>query len=556
MLRNLKGDLFGGITAGVVALPLALAFGVQSGLGAAAGLYGAIILGFFAAILGGTATQISGPTGPMTVVAASLVGMVTIHYGSLELAMGAILITFLMAGLIQIAFGLLRLGQYVRYIPYPVLSGFMSGIGVIIISLQLFPLIGLSSPKTLTQVLVEFPASLGMANPEALLLAVITILIIYLLPLITKTIPGSLVALIVGTLAAYVFNLEVPVIGDMPKGLPSLNLGAYAKLSFSDLGFLIGPAVTLAGLGAIDTLLTSVVADNVTHTRHDSNKELIGQGAGNAIASFFGGLPGAGATMRTLVNVKSGGRTRLSGVFHSLLLVLAMLGLGAYVAMIPFAVLAGVLVTVGIGIIDKKGLLDLIHIPRADAATLIVVLLLTVFIDLLQAVGVGMIIASILFMKRAGDLVESGTNLSPSNIDDREIPWDDESELEPKTLEKIYIQRLDGPVFFGAVTRFRQQMESVPEGAKVVIIRMRKVPYIDQSGLYAIETAVQDLQERGVIVIFTIIQPQVMYMFQKTNLVPGLVAESLCFKTFEDCAHWLNHWAANEANGSVESRAV
>lgn len=546
MFRHIKGDIFGGITAGVVALPLALAFGVQSGLGAAAGLYGAIILGFIASLLGGTPLQISGPTGPMTVVAASLAGMVAAHYGSLELGLGAVLLTFFLAGLCQIIFGLLRLGQYVRYIPYPVLSGFMSGIGVIIISLQLFPLIGLSSPSTLTSVLSEFPSSLGQANPQALILAALTILIIYLLPLLTKAIPGSLAALVIGTILAAVFGMDVPVIGEMPTGLPHFQLATLAKIQFSDLAFLIGPAITLAGLGAIDTLLTSVVTDNVTHTRHNSNKELIGQGTGNAIASLFGGLPGAGATMRTLVNVNSGGKTRLSGVIHSLILVLALLGLGCYVAMIPFSVLAGVLVTVGIGIIDRKGLADLFLIPKADALTLLVVLLLTVFIDLLQAVGVGMIIASVLFMKRAGDLVESGTHLTASSVDDREIPWDDESELKTETLKQIYIQRLDGPVFFGAITRFKQLMESVPPEVKVVIIRMRKVPYVDQSGLYAIETSVQDLQSRGMTVAFTIIQPQVMYMFRKINLVPGLVPESMCFKTFEDCARWLNVWVTPE----------
>jgi len=540
MFRNIRGDLFGGITAGVVALPLALAFGVQSGLGAEAGLYGAIILGFIAAVFGGTPVQISGPTGPMTVVAASLAGMVAGHYGSLELGVGAVILTFFLSGLIQIGFGLIRLGQYVRYIPYPVLSGFMSGIGVIIIALQLFPMIGLSSPGTLTAVLTSFPSALPEANSSALLLAGITIAIIYTMPAITKAIPGSLAALILGTLVAYLAHLDVPIIGSMPQGLPELKLSNLAHLSFSDLGFLIGPAVTLAGLGAIDTLLTSVVADNVTHTKHDSNRELIGQGAGNALAALFGGLVGAGATMRTLVNVNSGGKTRLSGVIHSIVLVLALIGLGKFVALIPFSVLAGVLITVGIGIIDRKGLADLFLIPRADAVTLIVVLLLTVFIDLLQAVGVGMIIASVLFMKRAGDLVDSGTHLSPSSVDDREIPWDDENELNPGLLKKIFIQRLDGPVFFGAITRFRQQMESVPHEAELVIIRMRKVPYVDQSGLYAIETAVEELQKRGITVAFTIIQPQVMYMFRKINLIPGLVPEKLCFKTFEDCAHWVN----------------
>ncbi len=539
-LKVTKGDVFGGLTAGVVALPLALAFGVQSGMGAVAGLYGAIFLGICASAFGGTPSQISGPTGPVVVVTASVVSMFIAKMGSLEAAMGAILFTFVLTGVFLALFGVLRLGQYIRYIPYPVLSGFMSGIGIIIISTQLFPLIGQDSPQGIITIYKDFPVALADINISALLLAVVTIAIVYLTPKVSKVLPGPLVALVVVTLCNYFIKLNVPLIGEIPTGIPAPDARIFGGITFENFLLAIAPALTIAGLSAIDTLLTSVVADNLTKTRHHSNKELIGQGIGVALAGIFGGIPGSGAAMRTLVNIRNGGRNKSSGIIHGVLLIAILLGLGSLVKWIPLSVLAGILVTVGIGIIDKKGIKDLRVIPKADAATLVVVLLLTVFVNLLQAVGIGMIIASILFMKRAGDLVESRTTSTPSQITDKEIPWDDEKDLKPETLNRIYIQRLDGPVFFGGINKFNLQMASIPDHAEVVIIRMRLVPFLDQSGLYAIENAVRNLQERGITVAFTIIQPQPLYMMERINLVPGLVPKDLCFPTFEDCSAWIN----------------
>jgi sulfate permease, SulP family len=313
------------------------------------------------------------------------------------------------------------------------------------------------------------------------------------------------------------------------------------------------PGLTLAGLGAIDTLLTSVVADNITGTRHKSNRELIGQGIGNTISGLFGGIPGAGATMRTVVNVKSGGKTKLSGMFHSLLLLGVLLGLGPFVSYIPLSVLAGVLITVGIGIIDFKGLKDLFRIPRADAVVLIIVLLLTVFVDLLQAVGIGMVIASVLFMKRASDLVDSGISSRPIDSFDKEMPWEDEKDLSPELQESIYIQRLDGPIFFGSVNKFQDVMASVPDHSKIVIIRMKKVSFMDQSGLYALESSVRSLKERGKVVLMTIIQPQPLYMMERTHLIPDLIPHQHTFKTFEDCAQWLKKHLTLQTKAGQES---
>jgi SulP family sulfate permease len=300
------------------------------------------------------------------------------------------------------------------------------------------------------------------------------------------------------------------------------------------------PALTLAGLGSIDTLLTSVVADNTTKTKHNSNRELIGQGIGNMMVGLFAGLPGAGATMRTVVNIKSGGRSRLSGVVHGIFLLAVLLGLGKVVQYVPLSVLAGILITVGIGIIDVKGFKDLLKIPRADAVVLLTVLFLTVFVDLLIAVGIGMIIACVLFMKRASDLVEGGYHSDQMTAFDKEIPWEDEKVLTDEVRSHIYIQRLNGPIFFGSITRFQEVMQSIPNDAKIVIIRMRLVSFMDQSGLYAMETAIKDLQSKGVTVLMTIIQPQPMYMLTKMKVIPNLVPEEFTFKTFEDCGRFLS----------------
>jgi SulP family sulfate permease len=406
MFTNIRGNAFGGITAGVVALPLALAFGVQSGLGAISGLYGAIAIGIIAALLGGTKTQISGPTGPMTVVAAAVVMAEIEAYGSLDAAFGTIVATFVLAGVFQILMGFAKVGGYIKYMPYPVISGFMSGIGAIIIILQIFPFFGMVSPKHIPDVFVELGSIAGSANMDAVGLALATLAIIYLFPRITKAIPSALVALIVLTVVSSMMGLNVSVIGAIPEGLPDLHLN---HIHWDHPMSIVLPALTLAALGAIDSLLTSVVADNMTKTKHQSNKELIGQGIGNMAAGMIGGIPGAGATMRTVVNINAGGTTGLSGMIHGAVLLVILLGAGPYAAMIPLPVLAGILVSVGIGIIDYRGIKHTLAVPRADAVVMYVVLIMTVLVDLLQAVAVGMTLAAMLFMKKMGVITDSST---------------------------------------------------------------------------------------------------------------------------------------------------
>ena len=533
--NNLRGDVFGGITAGVVALPLALAFGVQSGAGPVAGLYGAIAIGIFAAIFGGTSTQVSGPTGPMTVISALVIAKAIEGYGSLEAGMGFIICIFVLAGIVQILFGLLQLGAYIKYIPYPVVSGFMSGIGGIIILLQIFPFLGQASPKKVLDVITHIPNAIPLINWEAVLISSSTIAIIYLFPRFTKAVPSTLVALISMTIVTASMGLEVPVIGPIPTSLPELNLGAISNIHATDITLIVELALTLALLGAIDSLLTSVIADNITKTKHHSNRELVGQGIGNIIAGCIGGLPGAGATMRTIVNINAGGQTPLSGVAHGVLLLGTLLGLGNYAQEIPIPVLAGILITVGVGIIDYKGLRHIKSVPRTDAAVMLIVLGMTVFVDLIQAVATGLILSSILFMKQMSDQLSSEVKILPIKENCRQ--WWKEN-IPDSIAEKIYVKHFPGPIFFGFAPALQAMADSLPD-VRVVVFRMMNVPYIDQTGLYALEEVVLSLEKRNIAVVITGLKNQPYRMLQRINLVPGLIPENYLFDKVEDCIQWL-----------------
>ncbi len=544
-LRHIRGDLFGGLTAGIVALPLSLAFGEQTELGAIAGLYGAIALGFVASLFGGTYTQISGPTAPMTVVSAVVIAEAMEYAGSLEAGIPFIFATFFLAGVLESLMGVVKLGKYIRFIPYSVVSGFMSGIGFIIIITQLFPFLGVHAPAGgplgTFRALHEIPEAF---NFWSVVIAMSTIVIIYGFPRITKKVPSALVALVILTLVTFLFFkpdviLQLDSGGPVPTGLPKLQLGLFAI--FADWAHwlhIFEFALTLAFLGGIDSLLTSVVADNMTKTRHNSDQELIGQGLGNMGAALIGGLPGAGATMRTVINIRTGGKTRISGLIAGVFLVIVLLGIGPLVGHIPNAVLAGILITVGIGIIDYKGIRHLAKIPKADAIVMITVLLLTVFVDLLVAVAVGMVLAAVLFMKNISDVIENKAYSSPLQDFAREQTWTDEQNFLEKHGQHVYIKHLDGPLFFGFASRFKQMVEALPD-VRYVVIRMDRVPYVDQSGLYALEEAVQGLMDRGIRVSFTGLDGQPKDMLEGINLVPGLVSSHNCFLDFQSCANWI-----------------
>ncbi|MCY4263797.1 MAG: SulP family inorganic anion transporter, partial [Gammaproteobacteria bacterium] len=389
-MDNLKGDIYGGITAGVVALPLALAFGEASGAGPIAGLYGAIIVGFFAALFGGTGSQVTGPTGPMVVVFAGV-------YAALDGNPSLVFTTVVLAGAFQVAFGVLKLGQYIRLVPYPVISGFMSGIGCIIIALQTSRLFGHEPEGSGTiPALVEIPGAVMDPNFAALGIGVMTLIIVFNWPSsLGKWVPAPLAGLIIGTLTS-LFFVGAPILGDIPTGLPSFIM---PSLSQDALLVVVEAAFILALLGSIDSLLTSLVADNMTRTRHNSNQELIGQGVGNIAAGLFGGIASAGATMRTVINIRTGGLTKISGMLHSVLLLAIVVALAPLASIIPHTVLAAILIKTGWDIIDRAYILKAHRGPRWDLALMMLVLTLTVFVDLITAVLAGVVMASLAFVK-------------------------------------------------------------------------------------------------------------------------------------------------------------
>jgi SulP family sulfate permease len=413
---------------------------------------------------------------------------------------------------------------------------------------QIFPFFGIGAPAGgAFGTLKNIHAIPEYINFYSVGLALATIALIYITPKITKKVPSSLVALIIISLAAY-FAIDASLFtrinseGPLPTGLPDIHLG-FIKI-FTDFGSMVKVfeyAATLAALGAIDSLLTSVVADNMTKEKHNSNKELIGQGIGNIGSGLIGGLPGAGATMRTVININSGGKNRLSGVMAGVLLTAILLGLGTLVGHVPNAVLAGILITVGIGIIDYKGISHMRSIPVSDAVIMVIVLVLTVFVDLLVAVAAGMVLSSLLFMKKASDLVEEGSKAEPLNEFTPEKPWEDEKSINELVGEQIYIKHINGPLFFGASAGFQDMMKTIPD-VKVVVIRMCKVPYMDQSGLYAMEDALLELKNKGVEVVFTGLHGQAKDMLERIDIIPDLVSKEHCFDSINDCETWLkNH---------------
>ncbi len=487
--KNLRGDLFGGLTAAIVALPLALAFGVSSGAGAITGLYGAIFVGFFAALFGGTPSQISGPTGPMTVVIATVFTSLIAKNPENGVAMAFTVI--MLGGIFQILFGVLRFGQYITLMPYTVISGFMSGIGVIIILLQLGPLLGHPSGAGVVNALQSLPDFITDPNWAATGLGIITLVIVFGMPRrLNRIIPAPLLALVACTLLSFLLpeNSGLMRIGEIPTGLPKLQAPALQPAQIKDM---LGYGVMLAMLGSIDSLLTSLVADNITRTEHNSDRELIGQGIGNLISGLLGGLPGAGATMRTVVNVNAGGKTPLSGIIHALILLFILLGAGKLTQSIPLAVLAGILIKVGIDIIDWSFLRRAHRVSRRAWVIMYGVLLLTVFVDLITAVAVGAFIANLFTIKRLSDLQVKKVK-AITGPDDHDTPL---SQAEKMLLKeaggRILLFSLGGPMSFGAAKAISQQL-AIVGNYDVLILDLSDVPLLGVTASLAVENIVKE----------------------------------------------------------------
>lgn len=481
---HLRGDLMGGVTAGIVALPLALAFGEASGAGPIAGLWGAIFVGFFAALFGGTGSQISGPTGPMVVVFAGVFATLS---GDPSLVFAAVVL----AGLLQIVMGALNLGQYIRLVPYPVVSGFMSGIGVIIIALQLSRLFGHEPEGGGTvPALAAIPGAVAAPVWPALAIGALALAIVFCWPKSWgKWIPGALAALVIATLASLALP-GAPLLGAIPTGFPEFRL---PNITSDSALLILEAAVILALLGSIDSLLTSLVADNMTRSRHNSNRELVGQGIGNTIAGLFGAIPGAGATMRTVVNIRSGGRTRISGVTHALVLLAIVVSLAPLAERIPHAALAGILVKVGYDIIDWEYLKRAHRGPRWDLALMALVLTLTVFVDLITAVAAGVVLAALAFVKQIADLQINAIAAISPRVDNPE-----EQDLLDALEGKAILFDFGGPLSFGAAADLGHHVrERVRKGAEAIILDFSRVPFIDLSAARAVETIAADAHRAG-----------------------------------------------------------
>ena len=537
---HLRGDIFGGLTAGVVALPLALAFGEASGAGPIAGVYGAIIVGFFAALFGGTPSQISGPTGPMIVVFAGV-------FASLSGDVSLVFATVVLAGVIQIAFGLLGFGQYIRLVPYPVVSGFMSGIGCIIIALQLARLFGHEPAGSGTiPALMEVPNAVSNPNWEALGIGLLTLAIVFRWPAKWgRYLPGPLAALITGTVASLGLS-TVPVLGDIPTGLPQFIMPAFSS---DTLLIVFEAAMILAVLGAIDSLLTSLVADNMTRTRHHSNRELIGQGVGNTIAGFFGGIPGAGATMRTVVNIRTGGVTKISGMLHSLLLLAVVVVLAPLASQIPHAVLAGILVKVGYDIIDVSYLKHAHRGPRFDLALMVMVLSLTVFVDLITAVVAGVVVAALAFVKQVADAqLAAAAGENAKSVDGL-------SELESTLLHecgnRLTYFDLGGPLSFGAAADLGHHVREriSPTHHTSLVLDFSKVPFMDVSAARAVETIAQDAAHAGKHLYVCGINEQVTASLEGLG-VSELIPATSRFETRVDALSAARDWIFENAGSA------
>ena len=531
--NNIRGDITGGLTAAVVALPLALGMGVASGVGPIAGIYGAIFVGLFAALFGGTSSQVSGPTGPMTVVMA----LIFMEYfdkfpDDPAYAASVAFTVVIMGGLLQILFGILKLGKYINLIPHPVISGFMTGIGVIIILLQIGPLLGHAQQSGTLAAISTMSDAISAPVYSSLMIAGLALVIVYFLPKrISSIIPSPLVALITGTVVLYFWQGgeitssiangkdlylmgSVSVLGNIPTGIPTPQLPIF---ELGLLSSMVKSALILAALGSIDSLLTSLVADNMTRTYHRSNRELIGQGIGNTVAGLFGGLPGAGATMRTVVNIRAGGSTPMSGALHALVLLAIILGAGTVAQYIPHALLAGILIKVGTDIIDWDYLKRIKTAPKSGMVIMFTVLFCTVFIDLIMAVALGMIMASFLLMQRITTLQMKSTTATTSADGVKHLS-DEEAAILTDADGRILYFHISGPMSFSAAKSMAKSIVDFSD-YDVLVIDLSDVPQIDYTSTRAIDDILHDARDSGRKAFLVGCQEQVRQMLTQQKVI-------------------------------------
>ena len=516
---NLRGDIFGGVTATVIALPMALAFGVATGAGPAAGLYGAVLVGLFAALFGGTPTLISEPTGPMTVVMTAVIANLIATNPEQGMAMAFTVV--MMAGLFQIGFGVLKLGRYVTMMPYTVVSGFMSGIGIILIVLQLAPFLGSAPPPGgVTGTLQAVPDLIQSIRPAETILAVATFALIMLFPKrLARLMPPQLIALVAGTLAAiFIFgNSDLRLIGPIPTGLPDLQMPVFSAEQWRQM---IMDAAVLAVLGSIDALLTSVIAENLTHKESKADKELLGQGVGNLASGLCGGIPGAGATMGTVVNIQTGARSALSGLTRAGLLAIVVLWAGGLTSHIPLAVLAGIAMKVGFDIIDWSFIGRAHRVSVKAAVIMYGVIALTVFVDLVTAVALGVFVANILTIERMIKLQSKSVKTIEGPESAEHLSCDEQTMLE-QARGRILIFSLGGPLIFGLAKAISRQ-HAVLADHEVLLLDFTDVPVLGVSSSLALERMVMEDLERSRTVLVAGAEGDVLQRLEKLGIIKSI----------------------------------
>ncbi len=514
--RQFTSDLSAGVIVGIVALPLAIAFAIASGVSPEKGLFTAIIAGFIISALGGSRVQIGGPTGAFVVIVYGIVA----KYG-----MDGLMIATIMAGVILVIMGLAKFGSAIKFIPHPVVVGFTSGIAVIIFSSQVKDFLGLSMgevPADFIEKWISYPLHLDTINPYALGISIGTIILISIWPKISHRVPGTLVALLAATAAVAIFDWPVETIGSRFGEIPSmLPAPSFPKIDFATIRELIGPATTIAILAGIESLLSAVVADGMIGGKHRSNMELVAQGVANIVTPIFGGIPATGAIARTATNIKNGGRTPIAGMVHAVVLLLIMLFFGRWASLIPLSTLAAILVIVAYNMSEWRSFLGLLRGPKSDVVVLLTTFGLTVIIDLTVAIEVGMVLAAFLFMKRMSEVTNVG-------VITKEFKDDDEEPDDPLAINKqqvppgVEVYEINGPLFFGAAYKFEESIKIVEKPPKVLVIRMRNVPVIDSSGLHALEQVLKNCRKHHIALILSGVHAQPLFALTNSGLIESI----------------------------------
>ncbi len=516
--QSFLADVVSGLTVGVIALPLAIGFGIASGVTPTQGLWTAIIAGFLISLLGGSRHQVGGPTGAFVPVLALIVA----QHGYAGLALATV-----MAGVMLVILGVLKLGTLIKFIPFPVTAGFTSGIAIIILTQQLKEFLGLNLklPDHVPQQLLELATHLQETNYQALGIGALTLLIVFGFPKLTRKVPPSIVAVVVCTVLARVLHLPVNTIqskfGSIPSGWPGWHLPPFSLDLMRDL---MGPAFTIAALGAIESLLSAMVADGMADTRHDSNQELVGQGIANILTPFVGGIAATGAIARTAANIRNGARTPMSGMVHAGVLLLVALFLAPLAQHIPLACLSGILISVALRMAEWDTFPEIWRSTRADFAVLMTAFLLTVVFDLTIGVGVGLVMAAVLFVKRMEEITQIKLISSASDTE-RE---GGHSVYGKDVPEGVVLYRIEGPFFFAAADKLESALRSSGGKPRAVILRMRNVPAMDASGLHAFEVLIEKLHRDGVKILFTGVQPQPMKVMFESGMVEKLGLHKFC----------------------------